>query len=217
MAKKVKLTEADLNRIVKKVMNEAPRLNPSMVNRLANGGSGQQQGSGAGGWTGAAAKSIAAMNNPKVKALATYLKQNQIKPADISAAFQLNRGQGAAGQAAAQAAKRPTQPQQSGSWFDKAGQAVRNGINTVQDYERQGLNKLSQGLSSVANAVKPKTQGGVAKAAQPTSGSGQGTTKPAQPTSGSGQGTTKPVQPTSGSGQGTTKPVQQPNNRFNEM
>jgi hypothetical protein len=175
MAKKIsRLTEADLNRIVRKVVNEA---NPFRVARMANSAAGQQQ---QGGGAGAAAKSIAATNNPKVKALAAYLKQNQINPADISAAFQLNRGQGAAGQAAAQAAKRPTQPQQSGSWLDSAGQAIKKGINTVQDYERQGLNKLSQGLSSVANAVKPKTQGGVAKAAQPTSGSGQGTTKPAQ-------------------------------------
>ena len=212
--KKVKLTEADLNRIVRKVVNEAGRLRPpAMLNRAA----GQQQGGGVGGWVGGAAKSIAAANNPKIKALATYLKQNQIKPADISIAFQLNRG------AAQGAAQRPAQPQQqSGSWMDSAGQAIRKGINTVQGLEQQGLNKLSQGLNSVANAVKPKTQGGVARAAQPTSGRAQGTTKPVQPTSGSAQGTTKPAQPTSGSAQGTTSQQQataqqQLNNRYNDM
>jgi hypothetical protein len=41
--KKVKLTEADLNRIVKKVMNE---VRPP---RIANRAAGQQQGGGAGG------------------------------------------------------------------------------------------------------------------------------------------------------------------------
>jgi hypothetical protein len=62
MANKVKLTEADLNSIVKKVMNELhfrpsfrPRFRPSSAAR------------------------IDASINPKVKALAAYLKQNNIQ------------------------------------------------------------------------------------------------------------------------------------------
>jgi hypothetical protein len=154
---------------------------------MANRAAGQQQGGGAG--VAGAAKSIAAANNPKIKALATYLKQNQIKPTDITIAFQLNSG------AAQAAAKRPAQPQQQSGNFisnavDTVKQGIQKGVNAVQGLEQQGLNKLSQGLNSVANAVKPKTQGGVARAAQPTSGRAQGTTKPVQPTSGSAQGTT---------------------------
>jgi hypothetical protein len=168
--KKVKLTEADLNRIVKKVMNEA------RPPRIANRAAGQQQGSVA-----TSGQSIAASNNPKIKALAVYLKQNQIKPADIGAAFQIVRGQGVSPKPVV------AKPQQQGGNFMNN---IRQGIKTVQGYQQQGVNKLSQGLNSVANAVKPKTQGGVARAAQPTSGSAQGTTKSVQPTSGSAQGTT---------------------------
>ena len=186
MAKKVKLTEADLNRIVKKVINEQG-ISGAVINAMS---SFNQQPGGAS----AAAKSIGATNNPKIKALAAYLKQNKVTSQEIRTALMMNKGQGAA-QGAAQ---RPAQPQQqSGSWMDSAGQAIKKGINAVQGYEQQGLNKVSQGLNSVANYLKPQQkQGGVAKAAQ------RGVAKAAQPTSGGGQGTTKPAQPTSGSGQG---------------
>lgn len=164
--KKVRLTEADLNRIVKKVINEqgisgAVR---NAVNSL-NGGSSQIK------------PQTTAPTNPKVKALATYLKQNNIKPADINAAFQMNRG------GVAKAAQ--PKPQQQGGFIsnaiDTAKQGIQKGVSTVQGLEQQGLNKLSQGLNSVANAVKPKQQGGVAKAAQPKPQGG--VAKAAQPQS----------------------------------
>lgn len=122
--KKVKLTEADLNRIVRKVVNEAPRMR--------------------------------AVVNPKIKALAAYLKQNNILPQELNAAISINKG----------ATQQPAQPaqQQGGNFMNN----IRQGIKTVQGYQQQGINKLSQGLNSVANAVKPKQQGGVAQAPRKT-------------------------------------------------
>jgi hypothetical protein len=123
-------------------------------------------------------------NNPKVKALATYLKQNKVTPQELNAAVSINRGVRPQPARPTQAA----QPQQSGSWLEKAGQAVRNGINTVQDYEQQGIKKINQTLNNAVAGMtnrpqrKTQPQGGVAKAAQPTSGSGQGgVAKAAQP------------------------------------
>ena len=89
MANKVKLTEADLNRIVKKVMNEQ-RFRPGLAARSA------------------------ASINPKVKALAAYLKQNNITPQEIAAAQKLNAG-GGVSPTPARPQPGPARPQPQGS------------------------------------------------------------------------------------------------------
>ena len=152
MANKVKLTEADLNRIVKKVLNEAPRLNRSLVNRIADGGSGQQQQQGgAGGWAGAAARSIAATNNPKVKALAAYLKQNNITPQELTVAQKLN-ATGGVSPTPAKPTSAPGKPKPQ----QQQGGVLSNAVNSA----KQGIQKtINTGLGYAAKGLKAATTG----------------------------------------------------------
>jgi hypothetical protein len=122
MANKVKLTEADLNRIVRKVMNEAPRLRPPMMNKPAA--------------------------NPKVKALAAYLKQNNVTPQELNAAISINRG-------VTQQPAKPAQPQQGGNFISNAVNSAKEGIQKTID---TGLNYAAKGLRAASKTPLPRNK-----------------------------------------------------------
>jgi hypothetical protein len=127
MANKVKLTEADLNRIVRKVMNEAPRLRPGLAARSA------------------------ASINPKVKALAAYLKQNNITPQELTVAQKLN-ATGGVSPTPAKPTSAPGKPKPQ----QQQGGVLSNAVNSA----KQGIQKtINTGLGYAAKGLKAATTG----------------------------------------------------------
>ena len=126
MANKVKLTEADLNRIVKKVMNEQ-RFRPSLAARSA------------------------ASINPKVKALAAYLKQNNITPQELTVAQKLN-ATGGVSPTPAKPTSAPGKPKPQ----QQQGGVLSNAVNSA----KQGIQKtINTGLGYAAKGLKAATTG----------------------------------------------------------
>ena len=133
MGNKVKLTEADLNRIVKKVIKEQ-----SFMQNAANALGG-------------------ANANPKVKALAAYLKQNNITPQDLNAALKLNATGGVSPRPAKPtSAPGKPKPQQQGGVLSNAVNSAKQGI---QKTINTGLGYAAKGLKAATTPAKPQGQG----------------------------------------------------------